>query len=204
MNYTNDREELQKRITALVMEGESLVLLDNLAGAVGNDVLDLALTGDRWKGRILGASRTFDGPLGMTWFGTGNNVQLHADTSRRVCHSRMESADERPELKSNFKYPDLRAHVLDRRQALLSAALTILRGWMAAGRPTHKLPAWGSFEGWSGVVREAVVFAGLSDPGETRQALQSTADRDACAMADILAGLEQLDAAGLPAPWAGW
>lgn len=33
MNYTNDREELQKRITALVMEGEDLVLLDNAAGS---------------------------------------------------------------------------------------------------------------------------------------------------------------------------
>ncbi len=196
MNYTNDREELQKRITALVMEGEELVLLDNLAGAVGNDVLDMALTGDRWKGRVLGASRTYDGPLGITWFGTGNNVQLHADTSRRTCHARMESADERPETKADFKHPDLREHALRNRGALLSAALTILRGWVAAGKPTHGLKPSGSFEGWSAVVREAVVFAGLPDPGETREALQSTADRDACAMADVLAGLERLDTTG--------
>ncbi|HEX4611307.1 MAG TPA: hypothetical protein VH092_24150, partial [Urbifossiella sp.] len=196
MSYTHDREELRKRITSLVMEGEQLVLLDNLAGPVGNDVLDAALTSDRWKDRILGESRTFDGPLGITWFGTGNNVQLHADTSRRVCHVRMESANERPETRTDLKYPKLREHVFQNRAELLSAALTILRGWVVAGQPTHNLTPWGSFEGWSEVVREAVVFAGLPDPGETREALQSTADRDACAMADILAGLERLDETG--------
>jgi hypothetical protein len=120
-------------------------------------------------------------------------VQLAADTSRRVCHVRMETADERPELKGDFKYPDLRAHVLAHRGTLLAAALTILRGWVVAGRPTHGLKAWGSFEGWSGVVREAVVFAGLPDPGDTRLALQTAADRDAAAMAAVLDGMERLD-----------
>jgi hypothetical protein len=191
--YTPDREELRKRITALAVEGDRLALFDNLAGAVGNDVLDMALTSDRWKDRLLGSNRVYDGPLHVTWFATGNNVQLHADTARRVCHVRMESRDERPELRQDVTYPDLRAHVRANRGMLLSAALTILSGWLAAGRPTHGLKAWGSFEGWSSVVREAVVFAGLPDPGETRVALQSAADRDEAAMAAILDGLEHLD-----------
>jgi len=196
MSYTNDREELRKKITTLAMEGERLVLMDNLAGAVGNDILDAALTTDRWKDRILGGNRVYDGPLHVVWFGTGNNVQLGADTSRRVCHSRMESADERPEMKEGFRHPDLRAYVRRERARLLSAALTVLRGWVLAGRPTHGLRPWGSFEGWSGVVREAVVFAGLPDPGETRVALQTTADRDAAAMTDVMAGLAYLDDTG--------
>jgi hypothetical protein len=196
MSYTSDREELRKKITALAVEGERLVLLDNLAGAVGNDVLDAALTTDRWKDRLLGGNRVYDGPLHVVWFGTGNNVQLGADTSRRVCHARLESADERPEMKDGFRHPDLRGHVRRSRSRLLSAALTILRGWVRAGRPAHGLRAWGSYEGWSGVVREAVVFAGLPDPGDTRVALQTTADRDAAAMGDILAGLARLDDTG--------
>ena len=193
MTYTSDREELRKRITTAAVEGERLILLDNLAGAVGNDILDAALTGDRWKDRLLGGNRMFDGPLHVTWFGTGNNVQLQADTSRRVCHVRMESADERPELRAGFKYRDLRAHVRANRGRLLSAALTILRGWTVAGKPTHGLKAWGSYEPWSDVVREAVVFADLPDPGETRLALQTAADRDAGAMAVVLDGLEKMD-----------
>ncbi|OWK34183.1 hypothetical protein [Fimbriiglobus ruber] len=65
-----------------------------------------------------------------------------------------------------------------------------------AGRPKHGLKPWGSYEGWSDVVREAVVFAGLPDPGETRVALQTAADRDAAAMADIVAGLARMDETG--------
>jgi hypothetical protein len=96
-------------------------------------------------------------------------------------------------LRADLTHTDLRGHVRANRAALLSAALTILRAWHVAGRPKHGLAPWGSFEGWSAVVREAVVFAGLPDPGETRAALQATADRDALAMHAVLDGLEQLD-----------
>ncbi|MBX9581988.1 MAG: hypothetical protein K2X87_16915 [Gemmataceae bacterium] len=196
MSYTPDREELRKKITTLAVEGERLVLLDNLAGAVGNDVLDMALTADRWKDRVLGTNRVYDGPLHVCRYATGNNVRLHADTARRACHVRVESADERPEPKADFKYPDLRAHLRSRRGPLLSAALTVLRGWVVAGRPRHGLPAWGSFEGWSAVIRKAVVFAGLSDPGDTRLALPTAADRDAAVMSAVLDGLERMDPGG--------
>ena len=67
------REELRKRITSLAAEGEHMVLLDNLAGPVGNDVLDAALTSDHWKDRVLGSNRVYNGPLHVVWFGTGNN-----------------------------------------------------------------------------------------------------------------------------------
>ena len=193
MSYDKEPAELRKRITSLALEGERMVLLDNLAGPVGNHVLDAALTADAWKDRVLGINKTYDGPLHVVWFGTGNNVQLQADTSRRTCHIRMESPHERSETKADFKYPNLREHVRANRGRLVSAALTILRGWHVAGRPTHGLSAWGSYEGWSGVVREAVVFAGLPDPGETRLALQTAADRDAAAMAAVIAGMVRID-----------
>ena len=35
---------------------------------------------------------------------------------------------------------------------------------LAFRSPDLRLPAWGSLEGWSGLVRSAVVWAGLSDP----------------------------------------
>ena len=195
MAYTDDREELRKKITSLAVEGERMVLLDNLAGNVGNDVLDNALTSCQWKDRLLGGNRNFDGPLNLTWYGTGNNVQFRADTSRRVCHVRLETADERPETKSDFRYPNLRDHVRCHRGALLSAALTVLRAWYVAGKPSQNLSAWGSFEGWS-MVRDVIVFAGLPDPGETREAMQSNADHDAAAMKPILVGMSHLDDQG--------
>jgi hypothetical protein len=173
-----------------------MVLLDNLAGAVGNDVLDAALTACHWEDRLLGVSRSYSGPLNVVWYATGNNCELRADTGRRTCHIRLETPDERPELRAGFRHPNLRAFVRANRGRLLSAALTILRGWVVAGRLRAGLPAWGSFEGWSDVVRECVVWAGMPDPGETRQELLGRADRDARAMGDLLRALRKLDPDG--------
>ena len=193
MSYTPDAEEMRKRITSLALEGERSVLLDNLSGPIGNGVLDAALTTDTWRERILGGNRTYNGPLDLTWFATGNNCELRADTGRRTCHIRLETPDERPELKSGFRHPKLRAHVREHRAKYLSCVLTILRAWHVAGRPCVSLPAWGSFEEWSDVVRSCVVWLGLPDPGETRQELLTRSDRDAGAMGALLQVLRRID-----------
>jgi hypothetical protein len=191
--YTADEDELRKRITSLVMAGDRLVLFDNLEGKFGNAVLDAALTATAWKDRVLGVNRMAEAPLYVTWYGTGNNVAIAADTARRVCHVRLESPEERPEERNSFRHSNLLAWVGANRARLLAAALTILRGYFVAGRPNLDLPAWGSFEGWSAVVRSAVVWAGLPDPGETRLLLQQQADVAAESMGVILACWERLD-----------
>jgi hypothetical protein len=112
---------------------------------------------------------------------------------RRVCHVRLESPDERPEDRQGFRHPDLLAWVGQNRAKLLVAALTILRGYCAGGRPDQKLPVWGSFEGWSALVRPAVVWVGLPDPGETRVLLQAQADVAAESMGIILACWARID-----------
>jgi hypothetical protein len=192
--YTSDEDELRKRITSLVLAGDRLVLFDNLEGKFGNAVLDAALTGTAWKDRILGVNRMAEAPLYMTWFATGNNVAIAADTARRVCHVRLESPDEHPEQRQGFHHPNLLGWVGENRQKLLASALTILRAYCVAGRPNQELPAWGSFEGWSSLVRSAVVWLDLPDPGETRLLLQAQADVAAESMGTILECLEKMDA----------
>src|SRR5262249_29908641 len=116
-----------------------------------------------------------------------------ADTARRICHCRLESSEERPEERSEFRHPDMLAWVGANRGRLLGAALTILRAYCAAGRPDLGLPAWGSFEGWSRLVRSAIVWVDLPDPGETRLLLQASADVTAECMSVLLECLEQMD-----------
>jgi hypothetical protein len=187
--YTSNEEELRKRITSLVIGGDRLVLFDNLSGIFGNATLDAALTGTTWSDRLLGFNRTAKAPLTMTWFATGNNVALGSDTTRRVCPIRLESAEERPEERTDFRHPNLLEWVASRRPLLLAAALTILRGYCAAGRPDQKLPAWGSFEGWSSLVRSAVVWAGLTDPAAGRIHLQRQGDVVGADLGVILSAL---------------
>lgn len=191
--YTNNEEELRKRITSLALAGDRLVLFDNLEGKFGNQVLDAALTGTAWKDRLLGFNRIADAPLYMTWYATGNNVFVAGDTPRRVCHVRLESPKERPEERKDFRHPDLLAWVRGKRQHLLGSALVILRAYCEAGCPDQDLPAWGSFEGWSTLVRSAVVWVGLPDPAETRALLQKQSDVAAENMAIVLACWERLD-----------
>jgi hypothetical protein len=105
----------------------------------------------------------------------------------------MESTAERPEERGGFRRPNLRLHLRRNRAALLAAALTVLRGWVVAGRPRHGLPPWGSYESWSELVREAVVWVGEPDPGLTRVALQTAADRNALAMTALLRALVRID-----------
>jgi hypothetical protein len=194
--YTHDPDELRKRITALALEGDRLVLFDNLDGKFGNAALDAALTGTAWKDRLLGHNRQVRVPLWACWYATGNNVSIAADTARRVCHIRLETPAERPEERADFRHPDLLGWVGKNRQRLLAAALTVLRGYVAAGWPAVDLPAWGSFDGWSRLVRSAVVWAGLADPGETRRQLQDRADVAAGGMAALLAGWDRIDPSG--------
>ena len=59
-----------------------------------------------------------------------------------------------------------------------------------------KLKPWGSFEAWSALVREAVVWAGLPDPAATRTELTSQADREAVVLYQLVAGWEEIDPTG--------
>ena len=120
-------------------------------------------------------------------------MALLADTSRRTCHIRLNSPLENPEDRTGFKYSDLRGHVREHRADLLGAAITVLRAWFVAGKPDMELKPWGSFEGWSDVVRNPVVWAGLSDPGETREELGDAADNEAAALRALIAGWTELD-----------
>jgi hypothetical protein len=194
--YTDDRAELRKAITTLAVAGDELVLLDNIVGNFGNDVLDGALTATHWRDRILGYNKRYDGPLVLTWYATGNNMVVVGDTARRLLHIRLETDLERPEERADMREPDLRAYVKRNRGALLSAALTVLRAYCQAGRPDQQLTPWGSFEGWSALVRSAVVWLDLPDPWEGRHELRRASSPEADALATLFAGLAHLDPEG--------
>jgi hypothetical protein len=193
MSNPTDDDEARKRITALALAGDPLVLIDNIVGTLGCASLDAALTATIWKDRLLGVSRMVELPLAVTWCASGNNVMLAADTMRRTLHIRLESPLENPEQRVGFKYPNVTEYALANRSRLLSAALTILRAYCHAGRPRHDLPAWGSFEGWSALVREAVVWLGMPDPADTRQELAAVADTEASALAELLESWPEID-----------
>ncbi len=192
-SYAHDADEMRKKVTTLALAGDRMVLLDNLAGGFGNDALDRALTTTRWKDRILGKSAQVDLPLLAVWYATGNNVQVGADTARRIIHLRLDVLEERPEDRTGYRHPDLISWVKRERGRLLTAALTILSAFIRAGLPDQHLTPFGSFEGWSRLVRQAVVWIGLPDPCLTRVRLAESADATADALKQLIDAWRQYD-----------
>src|SRR5262249_21174909 len=54
---SDDNEEVRKSLTAIILEGERVVNLDNAAGSFGWKSLDQVLTGTIYKGRLLGKTK---------------------------------------------------------------------------------------------------------------------------------------------------
>lgn len=186
-------DEMRKRITSLALAGDTLCLIDNVEGGLGCASLDAVLTCTMWKDRLLSRNEIVEVPINVTWSATGNNVVLKNDIPRRVAHIRLNSPLENPEERDGFKYPNIRAYVREHRSKLLADALTILAAFCRAGRPRQQLPTWGSFEGWSDLVRQAIVWCGLPDPGATRTELVEQSDREATALRQLIDGWDELD-----------
>lgn len=188
-----DDAEMRKQITTVAYAGTRLVVFDNVSAALGSASLDRALTSTRWQDRLLSTNTSVDVPLFIVWYANGNNVALVADTARRVLHVRLETPEEQPETKTGFRHPDLRAWVERERPRLAAAALTVLRAYFVAGRPKAPLPAWGSYEAWSDLIRQGLVWLGLPDPADTRAQLIDDADITANALHELLEGLHEFD-----------
>jgi hypothetical protein len=93
---------------------------------------------------------------------------------------------ERPEERADFKHSDLLGHAQRERGVYLVAALTILRAYVAAGRPRVEAKHMGSYEAWCRVVRDALVWAGGVDPAGTQDALRESADVERDELRDLL------------------
>lgn len=176
MTHSAREEEEEKRIVGVAQDGTPLVLVDNITGTFGSGPFAAVLTASTFKGRVLGRTGNPEFPLVTTWFGTGNNVALIADLNRRTVPIRLKSPLERPEERGGFVHPHLVDHIKANRGPLVAAALTVLRAFIAAGHPSQGLKPFGSYEGWSKLVRGAVFWVCDVDPCEARSEMVASGD----------------------------
>jgi hypothetical protein len=174
--YVFDAVEMGKRITAVAQQGDQVYHLDNVIGQFGDAALLRAITCENWSERILGKTWQPTFPMRLCWYATGNNTTIGSEMARRIVHIRLNALDERPEDRTNFKHPNLLCWVQENRPRLLMAGLTLLVGFIQAGRPKAKVANFASFEGWSDLVRQACIWAGLADPCAGKEQLMEQAD----------------------------
>lgn len=197
MNYTSDDIELEKILGGYAIKGSPFICLDNVPTnkPFGGGPLDRCITArDKVDLRILGRSEV---PT-LSWrsliMATGNNMTLHGDTSRRVLMARLEPTEESPERRSQFRHNDVLAFVRTQRFRMVSAALLMLRAYWRAGCPDMGCARWGSFEEWSRLIPNAIVFAGGADPMLSRPERDEEVDVETQALSGLLSQLPLLHA----------
>lgn len=171
----SDKEEDRKHLFAKLLQGNPIVLIDNVERPLSSDVLSMILTapGGIYSDRILGKSKIVEVPTNITFMATGNNLSFEGDMTRRALLCTIDPKCENPETRSNFKIKgSLESHVHEDRVRYVRAGLTILKAYVEAGKPKLDIPPYGSFEDWSDWVRSALVWLGCEDPNITRKKIE--------------------------------
>lgn len=175
-SQSQTEDEERKRLFAIALEGDPVLLIDNVTRSLGTGTLDMALTSSSIKDRVLGISGTAEAPFRPVVFATGNNMQVKGDTGRRIVPIDMDAKCERPEMRTGWKHPELITWVKSNRAELVAATLTACRAYAVAGYPSMELRPMGSFEDFARVARSAIVWAGFADPIEGRERLRREGD----------------------------
>ncbi|WP_243312352.1 hypothetical protein [Fundidesulfovibrio agrisoli] len=183
LSATSDADELDKRLAGCLLGGDPIINLDNINGVLGSDLLCQAITSETVKVRPLGTSGHVEIPNTALFSANGNNLTLAGDLSRRALLCRLDPCMERPEERVFDFDPVVEA--MKNREQYVSAALVIIRGYLAAGKPEQPLTPFGSFSMWAGLVRNALVWAGEPDPCESRAAIIDD-DPEASALRELL------------------
>jgi hypothetical protein len=173
---TTDEEEERKRLLTIALAGDAAIHIDNVTAPLGSAPLDLALTAPTFSDRILGTQQSREAPMHAVFFASGNNMVFQGDMARRVVPIDLDPQMERPEERDNFRYTPLLSWVLKERPALVTAALTILKAYFEAGCPLQHIKPLGSFEEWSTLVRQALIWAGEADPCAGREHIEAESD----------------------------
>jgi hypothetical protein len=193
LSHSADEEEARKRITSILGIGARAVIFDNIPNGakLGNAILDSLMTSTEWTDRPLGSTAILRLPALATWGANGNNIGVRGDMVRRAIPIRLEPQEDNPEARTDFKIKQIRRYVKERRAELLTAALTILSGWVAANSPDVGVPVLGSFEAWS-CVRQALVWAGSPDPCDGMAEFRELSDEKAEDLEAILDGFNRI------------
>ena len=211
---SGDEAEMRKELTAIFLSGQQVIRFDNLSQEhpMSSPSVSMALTEPLWQVRILGVSLAPAQRLRAIWVMTGNNLTYSQEIARRTIPVLLSLAEvvvpvtgpdgrlvlvpqiraagvvrhaERPWQRDGFRHPDLLGWGTQHRGELVAAILTIVRGWLAAGRPAFSGKPLGSFEEWSQVVGGITEYAGIAGFLEGTGEMYDNAVSDSDAKADF-------------------
>lgn len=180
--FPDDDEECRKLLLAELLRAPAVVEFDNLTGdLMAHKSLCTVLTSEFLAGRILGVSKTTTVRTRALFLSSGNNVGPVQDMTRRCITIRLDPRVEIPAART-FTRPDLVRDLLRERGRFVSAALTIVRAWIVAGRPKTTCKSLASYGEWSDLCRQPLLWLGCADPtASVFEAIAEDPDRETLA-----------------------
>jgi hypothetical protein len=172
----HDRQELDKRIAAELVEAAPALFLDNINGAVlRSDTLASVLTERPSRVRVLGETRMVALNTSAFVAVTGNGLTVSEDLARRFILCELDARCEDPETRP---FPSGYLEKIEsRRHELLTAVLTILRWGRQNSSSLERGRPLGSFEQWCEWVRDPLRTLGCADPVERIEVLKANDPR---------------------------
>jgi hypothetical protein len=177
--FPRDDEECRKLLLAELLRAPAVIEFDNLTSdLIAHKSLCTVLTSEHISGRILGVSKTATVSTRALFLSSGNNVGPVQDMTRRCITIRLDPSCEVPAARS-FERPELVRDVLRERGRYVSAALTIVRAWIVAGRPKTPCKSLAGYGDWSDLCRQPLLWLGLADATESVfEAMADDPDRE--------------------------
>lgn len=177
--FPGDEEECRKLLLAELLGSPAVIEFDNLTGdLLAHKTLCTVLTSEYLTGRILGISKTATVSTRTLFLSSGNNVGPIQDMTRRCVTIHLDPGCELPATRT-FRRPELVEEVLRERGRYVSAALTVVRAWIVAGRPQTPCRALAGFGEWSALCRQPLLWLGCADPAASVfEAMADDPDRE--------------------------
>jgi hypothetical protein len=178
--FPQEDEECRKLLLAELLTAPAVIEFDNLTtDLVAHKSLCVALTSEYMTDRILGVSKTASVSTRTLFLSSGNNVAPVQDMVRRCITIDLDPVSETPAAKT-YKNPRLIENVLAERGKYVSAALTIIRGWIVAGRPKQECKSLSTFNDWVDYCVQPLLNFGYPNPMLSAfDAMNADPDRDA-------------------------
>lgn len=187
MTAARDDDEWRKRITARLIGGPAIVLIDNLRDRLDSQHLSAVLTAwPSWSDRPMGLSEVREIPVRCAWAATGNNPALSNEMAGRVVRCRLDRKTDRP-WEWTPRIPRLLDWETQRRAELVHAALTIIRAWIVRGRPpAAAAPTLPGFEEYCHVIGGTLSVAKIPGFLGNRDEVYALADAEGAEIRRLL------------------
>ena len=175
---SNDEEEWRKKITSTLLRSPQLVLIDNLPMHKRTDNHHLAsvLTLGKWEDRALGTTENVKLPNHAVWAATGNNPSMTSELVDRSVWIQLDPKVPDPSQRTGFKHERIEYWAKTNRPMLYWAFVTLVRGWIARGKPKFRRGHLGGFESWTRIVGGILDTAGVEGFLQNHKALKARSD----------------------------